>query len=405
MKTRTRNKKTREKTRDKTRGAAWATRAADAVAGFTSTRSKGPEAMFAGPGGPTHMVRAAGCRVVTADGRTLIDWTMALGAVSLGYGHSRVTRAAVRAAKDGAVGPFAPTLEVRVAERLAAVYPGAKQARFFKSGAEAVACAVRLARVATGREHVVHCGYHGWLDGPTSGAGVPVDTSSLWHPVPFDDIAGLERVVAEVRPAAIVLEPVVERAPLIAWLRAARSAADASGAALIFDEVKTAFRLARGGAAERFGVRPDLAVLGKALANGFPLAAVVGRADLMARVRETWVSSTLSTELVALAAADAVLDVWERQDVAGHITKIGCRITDELERAIRGGEPRLVGLPEMWFLKFTEQDVERRFLLGCVERGVLLKRGAYNFPSLAHTERDVKRTVAVVTASLKAALA
>ena len=357
--------------------------------------------MFAGPGGPTHMVRAAGCRVETADGRTLTDWTMALGAVSLGYAHARVTRAVVRAARDGAVGPLAPTLEVRVAERLTAAYPGAKQARFFKSGAEAVACAVRLARVATGRESVVHCGYHGWLDGPTSGAGVPTGTSALWHPVPFDDIAALEKGVNEVRPAAIVLEPVVERAPLIAWLRAARSAADASGAVLIFDEVKTAFRLARGGAAERWGVRPDLAAVGKALANGFPLAAVVGRADLMARVRETWVSSTLSTELVALAAADAVLDVWERQDVAGHITRIGTRIMEEVRRA--GCDVR--GIPEMWFLGFDDPEVERRFLLGCVERGVLLKRGAYNFPSLAHTERDVKRTVAAVRASLRAALA
>ncbi|MFI5207690.1 MAG: aminotransferase class III-fold pyridoxal phosphate-dependent enzyme [Gemmatimonadales bacterium] len=387
------------------KGAAWATRAADAVAGFTSTRSKGPEAMFKGPGGPTHMVRAAGCRVETADGRKLTDWTMALGAVSLGYGNPRVTRAAVRAARDGAVGPLAPTLEVRVAERLAAAYPGAKQARFFKSGAEAVACAVRLARVATGRESVVHCGYHGWLDGPTSGAGVASGASALWHAVPFDDIAALETAVREVRPAAIVLEPVVERAPLIAWLRAARSAADASGAALIFDEVKTAFRLARGGAAERWGVRPDLAVIGKALANGFPLAAVVGRADLMARVRETWVSSTLSTELVALAAADAVLDVWERQDVAGHITRIGSRIMAALDQALEGGEARLLGLPEMWFLRFADSDIERRFLLGCVEQGVLLKRGAYNFPSLAHTERDVKRTMAAVTTSMKAALA
>lgn len=393
--------KTRKTRKTRTAAPAWATRAASAVAGFTSTRSKGPDAMFGGPGGPSHMVRASGCRVETADGRKLIDWTMALGAVSLGYGHAHVTRAATRAAKNGAVGPLAPTLEVRLAERLAAAYPGAKQARFFKSGAEAIQCAVRLARVATGREHVVHCGYHGWLDGPTAGAGVPAGASELWHSVPFDDIAALEAKVHEVRPAAIVLEPVVERAPLIAWLRAARSAADASGAALVFDEIKTAFRLAKGGAAERFGVRPDLAVLGKALANGYPLAAVVGRADLMARVRETWVSSTLSTEFVALAAAGAVLDVWERKDVAGHIARIGTRIMEGVRRA--GCDVR--GIPEMWFLGFDDPEVERRFLLGCVQRGVLLKRGAYNFPSLAHTERDVKRTVAAVTASLRAALA
>ena len=106
----------------------------------------------------------------------------------------------------------------------------------------------------------------------------------------------LERAVREAAPAAIVLEPVIEGAPSRMWLRAARNLADSTGAVLVFDEIKTAFRLARGGAAERWNVHPDLGVLGKAMANGFPLSAVVGRADLMARVEETWVSSTLATE-------------------------------------------------------------------------------------------------------------
>jgi glutamate-1-semialdehyde aminotransferase len=401
-------KKTTRKTR-KTRGRGdaksdWAVRAADAVAGFTSTRSKGPDAMFGGPGGPTHMVRAAGCRVRTAEGRTLIDWTMALGAVSLGYAHPRVVAAVQKAVRAGAAGPLPPTLEVRLAERLAAAYPDAEQARFFKSGAEAIACAVRLARVATARTRVVACGYHGWLDGPTSGAGVPEETAGLWRQVPFNDVPALERAVRETSPAAIVLEPVIERAPSMMWLRAARNLADTSGAVLVFDEIKTAFRLARGGAAERWNVHPDLGVLGKALANGFPLAAVVGRADLMARLRETWVSSTLASELVSLAAADAVLDVWERTDVAGHIRRIGEHLMDRIGET-GSGSWEVQGIPEMWLLKFGDRDLERRFLLGCARRGVLLKRGAYNFPSLAHREREVKMTLAVMSAALEEARA
>ncbi len=380
-------------------------RAADAVAGYTSTRSKGPDAMFGGPGGPTHLVRAQDCRVETADGRVLLDWTSALGAVSLGYAHPHVVEAAERAIRDGTVGPLPPTLEVRVAERLCAAYPGAGQARFFKTGAEAVAAAVRLARVATGREHVVHCGYHGWLDGPTAGAGVPAGTAALWHEVPFNDVGALEQAVAEHRPAALLLEPVVELAPDAAWLAAARAAADRHGAVLVFDEVKTAFRLALGGAAERWGVSPDLAVLGKAMANGFPLAAMVGRADLMARVRETWISSTLATEFVALAAADAVLDVWDGDDVAGHIERIGTIVLDDLarleERAVWPSDRlAVVGLPAMWFLRFGSADAERAFLLAAVKRGVLLKRGAYNFPGLAHGETEAVRTVDVIREAL-----
>ena len=376
-----------------------ARRATRAVAGFTSTRSKGPDAMFGGPDGPTHIRRARGARIETAEGGELLDWTMALGAVGLGYGHPDVREAVERAVRDGAVGPLPHVLEVEVAERLVAAYPGAEQARFFKTGAEAVQAAVRLARVATRRERVVHAGYHGWLDGPTSGAGVPAAVERLWAPVPFDDLPALEAAVAAGPPAAIVLEPVIERAPSAAWLAGARRLASEHGSVLVFDEIKTGFRLAAGGAAARFGVQPDLAVLGKALANGYPLAAVVGRADILARVRETWISSTLATEFVALAAARAVLDVWERTDVAAHLTRVGRLVLDSLAAWPAPRPWTAEGLPEMWFLRFADDAFERRFLLACARRGVLLKRGAYNFPSLAHDRGEVETTLEVVRAA------
>lgn len=382
----------------------WMQAAADSVAGFTSTRSKGPDAMFGGPGGPSHMVRASGCRVETLDGRVLLDWTMALGAVSLGYGHPQVVEAVTRAVRDGTVGPLPPKLEMEVADRLCAVYPGAEQARFFKTGAEAVQAAVRVARVVTNREGVVHCGYHGWLDGPTAGPGVPRPVSDLWTAVPFDDPGALATAVRAHPPAAIVLEPLIDRKPREAWLHAARAVAADVGALLIFDEVKTAFRLARGGAAQAWGVTPDLAVLGKAMANGFPLAAVAGRAELMARMRETWISSTLATEYVSLAAAAAVLDVWEREDVARHIDRVGGALFRALDQLVRGSAMvRLCGIGPMQFLRFADPGVERRFLLACVSRGLLLKRGAYNFPSLAHGEDEVRITIDIARDALSEA--
>jgi glutamate-1-semialdehyde aminotransferase len=354
--------------------------------------------MFGGPGVPTHCVSAAGSRVRTDDGADLLDWTMALGAVGLGYGHPAVADAAAAAARMGAVGPLAPTLEVEVAERLLLAYRSAEQVRFLKTGAEAVAAAVRIARVATGRTGVVYCGYHGWLDGPTCGVGVPPETAGLWRSTVFSDLDLLERQVREVHPAAILLEPVVEREPAREWLLAARRLADETGTVLVFDEIKTAFRLARGGAAERYGIWPDLAVFGKALANGFPLAAVVGRAELMTRVRDTWISSTLATEFVSLAAAHAVLDVWERADVAAHLRRVGTLAMDALRPSCAAHGVQVAGLPEMFFLRFGSDDDERerRFLMECRGRGVLLKRGPYNFPSFAHTEADVARTAQVV---------
>jgi len=377
----------------------WGRRAGESVAGFTSTGSKRPEALFGGPGGPTHAVRASGSRVQTADGRSLIDWTMALGAVGLGYGHPAVVEAVERAVRDGAVYPLPPTLEVEVAERLREAYPGAQRVRFLKTGAEAVQAAVRLSRLATGRDRVVCCGYHGWLDGAFGGAGVPRGAAEQWTSVPFDDVfAAATAVDAPAPPAAILVEPVVERAPGPDWLPALRRLADGSGAVLVFDEIKTCFRLARGGAAQRWGVAPDLAVLGKAMANGFPLAAVVGRADLMDGVKGTWISSTLATETVSLAAAAAVLDVWGATDVASRVAATGRAVLDGLRPLGPAAGFEVGGLPEMWFLRFARRESERALLLGGVDRGVLLKRGAYNFPSLAHGAAEVAATLEAVAA-------
>lgn len=387
-------------------GPNWSRRAADAVAGFTSTRSKGMDALFGGPGGPSHAVRSQGTRVWSADGQELLDWTMALGAVGLGYAHPAVTAAVSEAVAAGAVQPLPPIAEVEVAELLCDAYPGAQQVRFFKTGAEAVAAAVRVARVATGRENIVRCGYHGWLDGATAGPGVPVSAAALWHEVPFGDVSALRDACHRHMPAAVVLEPLIERAPPHEWLAAARETAESCGAVLVLDEIKTAFRLARGGAAERWGVTPDLAVLGKALANGFPLSALVGRADLMARVRDTWISSTLATEAVSLAAARAVLQVWASQDVNGALGATGRSVMDGLSALATRGEPFSVeGVPEMFFLRFGNADVERRFLLGCASRGVLMKRGPYCFPCLAHSPQDVELTLRMAAESLGEALA
>jgi glutamate-1-semialdehyde aminotransferase len=381
----------------------WAERAASWVAGFTSTRSKLPGALYGDPAepGPTHFRLAHGCEVTATDGRVYLDWTMALGAVGLGYGFPEVADAASRAAYQGGVGPLAPVLEVELAERLVRIYPGADRVRFFKTGAEAVAAAVRLARAVTDRDDVVHCGYHGWLDGPTSGLGVPHSASELWHPVPFNDCEALEAAVKRWNPAALVLETVIEGEPTDEWFRCARALADSSRALLVLDEIKTGYRLGMSGAVSRWFIRPDMAVLGKALANGFPLAALVGAADIMDAVDRTWISSTLATEAVSLAAALAVVDTWRRVDVGGHISMIGRMLRDALEPLCRPPLVEWRGMPEMWLLRFADEGLERRFLARCRERGLLLKRGAYNFPSYSHSQEHVEMTIDVIRDALK----
>ena len=259
------------------------------IAGFTSTGSKRPEALFGPPTPdrwqpPARMVSAAGCRVRDEAGREYLDYIMALGAVALGYGHPEVVRAATAAAESGGVGPLPPVLEEELAAELRRVMPWLEQMRFLKTGAEACAAAVRLARTATGRELVLGCGYHGWLDWcqTAEGRGVPASTRLLYGEVPFNDP---ERTRERIRAAgdhlaAVVFEPVILEAPAPEWIAVLRDETLRVGAILVADEIKTVCRLAVGGGCERYGIRPDLVVMGKAIANGLPLAAVGGRADV-----------------------------------------------------------------------------------------------------------------------------
>jgi len=192
----------------------------DPIPGQTSTGSKRAEALFGGLPGPLAMVRSDGCRVWDADGRAYIDMGMALGAVALGYAHPAVVAAATEAARRGGVSSLPPVEERALAERLRAWVPGGEAVRFLKTGAEAVAAAVRLARVVTGREHVLTCGYHGWLDWCQESPGVPEADRALHRTVRFNDPADLDTALAELpSPAAIVIEPVV--APELASARQA----------------------------------------------------------------------------------------------------------------------------------------------------------------------------------------
>lgn len=384
---------------------AWAARAARVIPGGASTGSKRPAALYGRDDGdtPTHFVAAHGCRVVTAGGRELTDFTMALGSVALGYADPAVTHAVREAAALGTVAGLPSVREVEVAERLCDVVPCAERVRFLKSGAEGVMAAVRLARATTGRNLVLGSGYFGWLDWWSDAPGVPAGVRADFQAIPFDDVAALRAAVAAAgeRLAAIVIEPLQERLPSLEWTAEARALCDRAGAVLVFDEVKTGFRLAPGGYQEYAGVRPHLAVFGKAMANGFPLAAVVGEASVMEAARRTWISSTLAGETVALAAASVVLDRHAREDVCGAIRAAGEAQRKVVRRAI-ADEPgiELVGLAPMWFLRYADAARETRALEALVERGVLLKRGAYNFPSPAHDAGALAKLADALPAAL-----
>ena len=383
----------------------WAERARRVVAGGASTGSKRPERLYGDPTGlPTHFVRASGCRVETVEGQQLIDCTMALGSVALGYAEPQLTRVVIETLANGSVSGLSPALEVDVAAALCGVIPCAERVQFLKTGAEAMSAAVRIARTYTGRSTVVGCGYFGWHDWSSDAAGVPEAARRQFRKVAFDDVADLERAVAAASSdlAAIVIEPVIERLPSKEWIQRARALCDERGAVLVFDEIKTGFRLATGGYQQYGEITPDLAAFGKAMANGYPLAVVCGHADLMDAADKTWISSTLASESGALAAAGAVLAWHDRVDVCQTLWDAGKEIRAAVAAAMSAADVSGVtvdGIDPMWLLRFDDAEMETAFLAGAVGNGVLFKRGAYNFSAMAHDEEAIREIESAASAA------
>ncbi|HZI74381.1 MAG TPA: aminotransferase class III-fold pyridoxal phosphate-dependent enzyme [Gemmatimonadales bacterium] len=379
------------------------------IAGFTSTGSKRPETLFGvhDPSLPLRMTRSAGCCVWDEHGREYTDYIMGLGSVALGYAHPTVVSAASSAVAAGAVGPLGPVLEEEVASTFCRLVPWLERVRFLKTGAEAMAAAVRLARVYTGREGILGCGYHGWLDWSQGAAGVPLSTRALYGELPFNDPEGArEQIRASGNQlAAVVFEPVVVSEPSVEWLRVLREETTRVGALLVVDEIKTACRLAIGGACERYSIRPDLVVMGKAIANGFPLALVGGRSSVMAGVNRTWISSTLATEFVSLAAAQATLETMESVPVMDHLQRTGIRLLEGLRSLSREHADSITGvggIPQMCFLHYSDEAVSQAVTAACAHNGLLFKRSAYNFVSLAHDEVVVDRSLELLAEALSA---
>ena len=384
----------------------WRERALAILPTGASTGSKRVEALYGDSAavGPTHYVSASGCHVVDSTGRSFIDCTMALGSVALGYGEPRVQQAAMEAIGSGNVSGLSDVREVEIAERLREHIPCAEMVQFLKTGAEGMSAAVRIARTFTGRDVVVGSGYFGWHDWASEAAGVPAAVRELYRSIPFDDVTALETAARDSgdRLAAIVLEPVVERMPSEHWIQTARGLASSLGAVLIFDEMKTGFRLRPGGYQTFANVTPDLAVFGKALANGFPLAAVVGHRNVMEAARRTWISSTLAGESVALAAAGAVLDYHDSSDICGMLATTGQAIRNAVGAAMEASGitgVRIEGIDPMWFLRFDDPRRETRFLELALSHGVLFKRGAYNYASLAHDEETITEIESAASAA------
>ena len=355
---------------------------------------------------PVFAERADGGSVWDVDGNRFVDWPMALGPLLLGHNHPRVNAAIAAQLADGIAFSLPTRGELELAERLIDWFPYAERVRFGKNGSDATAGAVRAARAHTGRDRVLCCGYHGWQDwfiGTTTRcAGVPRDVRALTIAFPYNDPVALAELLqahaGEV--AAIILEPMGVIEPVAGYLEEVRRLADAHGAVLIFDECWTGFRLHLQGAFGRFGVAPDLACFGKALGNGVPISAIVGRAEVMEVFDSAFFSFTFGGDALGIAAAGAVLDVLETEPVLAHVEKIGRALLDgmggQIERHGLGRHVRLAGYAARHIIEFSGEDgllLKSVFQQEALRGGVLA--AAWHAPSYAHTMDDVEATLAV----------
>ena len=324
-------------------------RAKRRIAGGNMLLSKRPE-MFLPERWPAYFSRAKGCRVWDLDGRELIDMAiMGVGTNLLGYGHEAVDAAVRRVVDAGNMSTLNAPEEVELAERLIDLHPWAEMARFARTGGEANAVAVRIARAASGRDGVAICGYHGWhdwylatnladsegLDGHLlpglDPAGVPANLGGTVFPFAYNDLDGLTRLVDQYDIGVIKMEVARSVGPAPGFLEGVRRLADRNGIVLIFDECTSGFRQSFGGLHKVYGVAPDIAVFGKALGNGYAVTAVIGRAAIMQAAQSTFISSTFWTERIGSAAALATLDAMEALASWDKVTAAGRAITSRWE--------------------------------------------------------------------------
>lgn len=402
-----------------------------------------PVRAFRGVGGtPLFIARGDGARVEDEDGRSFIDYIGSWGPMILGHGHPAVVDAVQRQIARGASFGAPSRLEVEMAEQLTVWMPSLDRVRMVNSGTEATMAAVRVARGATGRQRIVKfegC-YHGHGDsflikagsgaatcGVPDSSGVTEGTARDTLTAAFNDLEGVARVFGahEGCIAAVIVEPVVGNmgvvAPRPGFLEGLRDLCSRHGAILVLDEVMTGFRLARGGAQARYGVRPDLTTLGKIIGGGLPVGAYGGRADVMGLVAPdgpVYQAGTLSGNPLAMAAGLATLrQIDATPGFYDGLERAGARLEAGLRGHIgRGGYPCSVArVGSMWTLFFTPGEVTdwtgaarcdtkrfARFFHDMLRRGVSLAPSQFetNFISAAHTDADIDATIAAAGEAL-----
>jgi glutamate-1-semialdehyde aminotransferase len=357
---------------------------------------------------PIYIERGQGARVWDADGNEFIDYILGLGPITLGYCYEAIDNAARAQMEKGAIFGLPHPVEIEAARAVVETVPSADMARFFKTGAEATSAAVRTARVFTGREIVLHSGYHGWLDSVASSVqpGIPDAMREVLHSFEWNNLDALEAELEKYRGkvAAVMISPVsYYEVSDGSYLRGVRELCDKHEVVLIYDEIVTGYRMALGGAQEYFGVLPDLSCFAKGIANGYPVACLSGKREVMSAMQTAIISSTYGGEAISLAALVACVREYQEKNVTDFLNAQGQKLMDGLNAAAQkiGVKARWLGYPCMSAYAFENEDAELNrhcitfWLQECAKRGVLFRRGGLNFITFSHDDEIINETIKV----------
>ncbi|OHE76667.1 MAG: aminotransferase class III [Verrucomicrobia bacterium RIFCSPHIGHO2_12_FULL_41_10] len=387
-------------------------RAKRVIPGGNMMLSKRAE-MFVPGKWPTYFSKAKGCRVWNLDGREYIDMcAMGIGTNTLGYGHPEVDDAVHKTIDAGNMSTLNCPEEVYLAERLVELHPWADMVRLARTGGEANAVAIRIARAASGRDKIAICGYHGWHDWYLAAnlgdeqnlaghllpgleaLGVPQNLYGSVLPFRYNHFQELETLVRQHKIAAIKMEVSRNMEPEDGFLQKVRKLATDHGIILIFDECTSGFRQTFGGLHKLYGVDPDMAIFGKALGNGYAITAAIGKREVMEAAQSTFISSTFWTERIGPTAALKTLEVMEREKSWERITCTGMAIGERWQALANKYELpiKISGLPALINFNFPLNNMlQYKTLISqeMLEKGFLAGNSVYT--CIAHTPEIVER--------------
>ena len=379
---------------------------------------------------PSYYKKAKGVEVWDLDGNKFIDMSiMGIGACILGYADEDVNKAVIEAVNDCSMNTLNCPEDVELAELLLKLHSWAEMVRYARTGGEAMTVAVRIARAYTKKDKLAFCGYHGWhdwylaanlandenLDGHLlpglDPLGTPRGLKGTAIPFKYNKINELEKIVKKNDIGTIVVEPVRHHEPDQNFLLGVREIADEIKAVLVFDEITSGFRLNVGGAHLLYRVNPDIAVFGKAMGNGYPMAAIVGRRRIMDIVQKTFISSTFWTERIGPVASIAAIRKMINKNVPAHLCKIGDMIKDGWKTLAKKNDLKIIveGIPPLPLFAFDYKDkkaLHTLFVQEMLEKGYLTSsKGIY--VSYSHNESNIRKyleNVDIVFGKLKKAI-